>query len=404
MTDWPSRHVPVASQQQLKDLYQASVRAWQEKRPVFRIIAAMRTNACLALWKERVPTNLHWVNDFLDPEGPLAEPFMEMCSYSAGQRDSSMALNAALAFATMQCLQVSDVPPWFMLSGALAHTLMATQLRGVYPRDVRTPFPGFYIELPAGILTLLNHYTDEHEVRAICVCEGNPQPLSARNSAIPMLADIADQVGYGRRLLIVAFCEPNHNSVSPEDDNILFFSLPLDDDSKTIETLLARDHDLVGAHELDDQIGGSLVGIPRTNIELRNLLRHFVINFLLYLGSPHADREHVHAARLQSLRRAKRTHRVREQITRLSAEPAWTVGSHLKIDPRITAAVRDAGTAQGRTAVLNVLVRGYWRRQWTGKKTPENPKGSDWHMVHIAPTIRNYDPATKVQAHEYEVK
>lgn len=404
MADWPSRRVPTATPQQLKALYQASMRAWQEKRPVFRIIAAMRTNACLALWHERVPTNLHWVSDFLDPDGPLAEPFLEMCSYSAGLRDSSMALNAALAYGTMQCLQVSDVPPWFALSDALAHTLMATHLRGVYPRDVRTPFPGFYIELPPGMLTLRNHYTDEHEVRAICVCEGNPQPLSARNAAIPMLVDIAAQVGYGRRLLIVAFCEPNHNSVSPEDDNILFFSLPLDDDTQTVEALLIRDYDLVGTHEHDDQIGGSLAGMPRTNIDLRNLLRGFVINFLLYLGSPHADREHAHAARISALRKEKRTRRVRDQIARLSAEPLWVVGSRLKIDPRITAAVRDAGTAQGRAVALNVLVRGYWRRQWTGKKTPENPKGSDWHMVHIPPTVRNYDPATKVRAHEYQVK
>jgi hypothetical protein len=133
------------------------------------------------------------------------------------------------------------------------------------------------------------------------------------------------------------------------------------------------------------------------------VLGSFVVIFVLYGGIPYADGVQVHAERLKTLRKGKRTHLVKEQIARLQNDPVWVVGSRLKIDPRIRDAVRDAGTAKGRTVALNVLVRGYWRRQWTGKKTPENPKGQSWYMVHIEPVIRNYDPAKKVRAHEYEM-
>lgn len=413
---WREAHT--MTREELFRIVDASTRCWREKKPVFRLVNTLRTQSCLAIFDERVPLDLQWMSDFMDPESPLCEPFMAMCAISAGT-DNTIALNAALCFSILQSLQKSDTPPWYTLSEGLAHSLLATRLVGVYPGDVRLPFPGFFVELPPGMLTLINNITGHHEVRALSVAEGSPQ---SDDKALPVMAqetidetsaalgvgsvprDCLDQIGYGRRLLITAYCEPNENSVSPEDDNILYFSLPLDDETRTLEDLLERDHNLVGHDWRDAKVGGALAGVPRTNLELRNLLRGFVVNFLLYLASPKADVTHRNAARLSALRKGKRTHRVREQIARLTAEPLWEVGTHVRVDPRVRDALKDAWTTKGRAAAVNVLVQGYWRRQWTGKKSPENPKGTAWHMVQIPPLVRNYDPTKKVLAHEYEVE
>lgn len=392
------RQMPIPTPRDLVLLGNAALNTWQRGEPVFRLVAALRHKATLMMFEGKVCTNLQWISDFFDPESPLFAPFARVNHVSSGV-DNTVALNAAMTFGTMQAHKISDEPAWFELREDLAYSLLGTRLTGVRPSDVRLPLPGFYIELPPGLMTLQNNLTGRHEVRCVCVCEGFPH----QDTDVP-LPPSANDVGYGRRLLVIVYCEPNEHSVTPEDDNILYFSLPLFEETKTIEELIDYDHSVTGHDWRDDAIGGAFAGVDRTNLQLRNLLRSFVVNFLLYLSAPESDIRHKHADRMATLRRGKKTRRVREQIRRLQAKPLWVVGSRVVVDPAVKAAVQHAGTKRGSQRAVNVLVMGYWRRQWVGPKTEANPKGSDWYMREIKPYVRNKIEGKPIFAHEYKVR
>jgi len=392
---------------ELKRHAEATWNTWKRGEPVFRLVTALRTMVTLAMFEGKVPTDLQWISDFFDPEAWFYEPFLGVNQINAGE-DNSASLNATLAFTAMQALQVSDTPAWFELRDGLAHSLLATRLTGVRPSDVKMPLPGFYIELPPDLMYLTNNLTGRHEVRALCVAEGCPTKAASDIVASFPIDDSpfreSEDVGYGRRLLIVVFCEPNENSITPEDDNILYFSLPLYDDERTVGELIEYDHTVTGDDWRDDKIGGAFAGVGRTNLQLRNLLRSFVVNFLLYLNAPESDICHKHADHVSKLRKGKTTRRVREQIKRLRRKPFWVVGSRVVVDPSIREAVRHAGTKRGPQKAVNVLVMGYWRKQWSGPKSEECPKGTKCRPKEIKPYVRNKVEGSPVFAHEYKVK
>ena len=387
------REVPRVSKKRMKQMLEAANRRWKAGEPIFRIMTTIRVTACTETYEGRVATDLSWISDFYDPESVLHGPFQLINMFQ--HLTDSATLNAALTYMMMKSVEMSDTPSWYAVGDGLARSLLGTQLKGVYPGDVKLPMPAFFVELPPGLLTLLNNQTGDHEVRALGVAEGCPQ----HNPRVS-----PTDGPYGRRLLVMAFCEPNENSIAPEDDNILYFSLPLYDDTKPLEELLATDRELSGPDWRDEMIGGTLAGAGRTNLELRNLIRGFVVNLLLYLATPNADVLHANEGQLKRLRKKKRTKGVRRQIKKVQERPDWVVGSRVVIKPGVRKALERAGTSKGRQAAYNVLVRGYWRRQWRGKKTEEKPKGQSWYWRWIEPTVRNRDASGGVLGHEYEVK
>lgn len=390
------RLMPTQSEKELERLARIATTNWRTGKPFHRIMNTVRLVAAVRAFRGKVPTELRWISDFYDPESPWHDPFMSIF-YSLNFEDVS--LNASLVFGLLRSIQLSDTPSWYSVGDELAHSLLGTQLRGVYPSDIKLPMPGFFVELPPGMLHLYNNATGDHEVRVLNVADGCVIP-NPRVKGMDGGDD--DPVGYGRRLIIVALCDANDASRSPEDDNIVYFSLPLFDDERTIEDLLAHDRAITGADWRDELVGGKVLGEDRTNIELRSLIRGFVVNLLLYLGTQSADVVHASEGHLRQLRKKKRTRTVRATIKRIEERPDWVVGSRIKLKPGVRAAVRKAGTPQGRSAAYNVLVRGHWRRQWRGKKTEEKPKGQEWYWRWIKPTVRNRDGGS-ILGHEYEV-
>ncbi len=398
------RNLPKKSIQDLQKMAQVSWDMWKRGQPVYRAVTALRTATTVAMLDHRVPTELQWISDFFNEDSWLFEPFLHINVGSAGPGNHAT-LNAALCFSILKALQVGDTPSWFEIKDDLAHALLATKLRGVKAEDVKLPLPGFYIELPPGLMTLLNNLTGEHEVRAIAVSEGVTAPDAINERALTYF-DFPENVAYGRRLLIMVYCEPNENSANPEDDNLLYFSLPLHDENMTIEEMLEHDRQVAGPDWRDEKVGGTFAGVPRTNLEIRNVLRSFVVNFLLYISSPEADVEHKHAGRIRQLRKGKgrKSTRVRQAVARLRAEPFWVVGSRVVVDPSVRESVRHAGTSRGTQKAVNVQVMGFWRKQWRGKKTPDKPKGQEWYWKWIEPFVRNRVEGAPVLGHEYKVK
>jgi hypothetical protein len=399
-----TRNLPPKRPEELVKMARATWELWKRGGEVHRAVAALRSATTVAMYDHKVPTDLQWISDFFNEASPLFEPFVNINIGSMGP-GNHVTLNAALAYSILKCLEVSDTPSWFEIKDDFAHALLATKLKGVKAGDVKLPLPGFYIELPPGLMTLLNNLTGEHVVRAISVCEGVTSPDAIQEGALTYF-EFPEKVAYGRRLLIMVYCDPNENSDNPEDDNLLYFSLPLYDDEMTIEDMLEHDREVAGSDWRDEKVGGTFAGVPRTNLQIRNVLQSFVVNFLIYLSSPEADVTHKHADRIRQLRKGKKrkSTRARQAVERLKAQPSWVVGSRVVVDPDVRESVRHAGTSRGPQKAVNVQVMGFWRRQWRGKKTPEKPKGQEWYWKWIKPFVRNKVEGQPVLGHEYKVK
>lgn len=410
------RQVAPLSNAEWRQLIAAVERRWRAGETTGRLMSALRTQTVLTAFSGRVPLGLEWTDALLDHHSWVCDPFVQVLRWGeAAGTSADLGLHAAITFASLQCLQVSDTPPWFNLSESLAYSLIGTRLRGVRPADVALPFPGLYIELPRDMLYVHHEWTGMHEARVICLAEGSPSEHSALVSTQLAMKDLnltlddlrkhpeynaRVQMTFGRRLLIMCYCDANQHSRSPEDDNITYCSLPLGDDSCSIEDLLALDDEVSGTDPQGGEIGAALLGHEMTRDEMRNLLRSFAVNFLMYLSSPELDKVHSHEKRIQALQKKKKNRRVRDQIQRLRAKPEWDIGSRVVVTPGLREAVSRSTVAGGRQVATNILVRGHWRRQWYGPKTEDKPKGQSQHWKWIAPTVRNPAPG-KVFGHEY---
>lgn len=391
------REVQPLTHKELAALMERAVRTWKRRQPVVRETIAMRSWGYLGALDGKIATDLMWISDFFDPESPLYEPFER--EFAANARlipGTDENLHAALAFLTLKTLQKSDTPCWFQVSEGLAWNLATTDLKGVYPEDVRMPHEGFYIELPEGMLTLTNNITGEHTVRALGLAEGCP----AHNPRVEVPTDVAH--GYGRRLLLVAFCEPNEESLDPTDDNVMYLSLPLFDDSREVDAMLAQDAaaiEATGGDWRDEKMGGSFAGVRRSNKELRGIFQRLALNVLLYMNSEEAEVEHAHAQKIRRLKQEKKgAKKYKAQIAKLKAEPTFLVGTSVKLDPRVKRAAAEETGRKGRTVRVKSLVRGHWRNQAHG------PGRTLRRKMWIRPHVRGEKAVGRVLGHNYEME
>jgi hypothetical protein len=378
-------------------LMERAWKMWKRGDPVFRIMSEVRTWSCIEMYEGKVFTDITWIGDFFDPKSALYNRFRIHNEWAVqGHPGTNSELQAALCFTIFKTLEKSDSPSWFRLSDGLTWKLITTELKGVYPEDIRLPLPGFYIELPKGILTLFNNLTGEHEVRAVAVCEGAPHE---NERLLNVNVDVAN--GYGRRLLIVAHCEPNENSTDPGDDNVMYLSLPLYDTGKKIGDLIERDYSTVKEHGgdwRDAKFGGYFAGQKKTNLELRRLLQQFVMNVLLYMNSAQADIRHVNQDQIRALKKEKKGRKKHKKlIQKLKANNTWLVGTNVVFDPRVKQAAQSS-TGTGSKLRFKSLVRGHWRAQAHGKGRKLRK------LIWIEPHIRGGDLPGKVLGHNYEVK
>jgi hypothetical protein len=406
------RAIEGITKEHIRLLAQAANNRWRSGETVYREMSLLRVLTVAKFYGDRVATDVSWLSDFIEEDDELFPQFRDavQVGFEAvltglippdGTPTSNIYLQAALNFTGMKALEISDRPCWYSMSEGLVYSLLGTRLREVYPDDVRLPFPGLFVEIPPGILKINNNLTGSHEVRALSICEGNPMFPEGSGDGFRMFES-------GRRILVMVYCEPNEQSIDAGDDNILYLNIPVYNPEKSIETLLQEDREIVGEALAiqEDRDGGEFVGQPKTFGEIRQLIRSFVINFLLYLRSPEADIRHANADRITRLRKEKKgskKHRV--QIERLQKEPSWLAGSKIVLRPDLREAVRESlSRRKGKSLTFKVLVSGFWRKQWYGKKTPENPKGTEQRPKWIEPYVRGGELPGTVLGHEYEVK
>jgi hypothetical protein len=387
----------------LDKIAKKAMQKWERGLPVFREMAVIRTWTTLEVFDNTIH-DLNWMSDLTgDYTGnEVKERFarhynMNQILPSAVEKPDAD-LMAAMTWSALKTLSHSDTPNWFRISEGLAHQLMVTELHEVQAKDVQVPYPGFYVELPPGLLWWLHQKTGWHEVRVISVAEGCPDKDSMHGYSEDKHWVL------GRRLLIVVFCEPNEKSIDPSDDNVAYFALPLNVDNATVDELMIRDRAWAEENEKwkrdQNKIMVRFGGREMPLVEGRDLLRSFVINVLLYLGSEGAEVQHTHATKIAKLRKGKHAKRkkTKESIKRLQEDRIFDVGTTIGVDPEIKKYIHSGRRGPKFELKHRTLVRGHWRNQAHGKAFSLRKR------VWIKPYVKKKDLPERVIGHNYEVE
>lgn len=387
-----------------------AMRAWKAGEPVHREMTWIRFMSGALACKGRIP-QVDWFSQCFDEDHPAFEGFEQVWGMLAGGPGSVLPrfldtseqgtwLNACLHFTAIKALSVAASPSWFSLSEALALRLLTTEIKGVHADDVRLPFGAFYVELPPGLLWWDHVDTGRHEVRALSIVEGDAPRVSGK-------ADT--EKNPGRRLLVMCYCEPNANSVDPADDNLAYFTIPLYSKELTLTEMFDSDRAVVEVNSTermlrdDNKVNGKFGGMELTNMQLRNLVRQFVVNVLLYLNTPNADVVHASADKVRRLKKMKAKgkkarQRQKDQIAKVRAERNWLVGSRVTIDRDLKKAVAEGKKGTGGKLRFKSLVRGHWRNQAHG------PGRTLRKMIWIEPHVRGGELDGPLLGHSYDVK
>ena len=395
--------------------------AWKSGKYIGRLAARLRELQVVRAFEGNIYPDIPWMLSFLDDEhvGPVvSKQFEQMCLRGQelqGQIGSDNIelkhiaySNAAISFCVMKCLANSDTSAWFCVEQDLACSLLSTRLKGVIASDIALPFAGFYVEIPPGFIQLYDQTIGFHDVRVISVAEGVsaiPSPSFLRVTNDSSLEEW--ERFSGRRLCIVAYGEPNEKSLHCRDDGFYYDTLPLLDDSSSIEAMVREldavlDTDDGYVHE-KKQVGAKISDRSMTYHELKHALFSFIINLLLYLSSKDADVVPVEKPVLKQLRKKKKSAVARRKLQQIKSQPDFVIGSRVVIDPRVRQAMQSSVAVGGISKAVNVLVRGHWRHVWHGKKTEESPKGEGRRPVWVQPFVRNKATGA-VLGHQYEVR
>lgn len=264
-------------------------------------------------------------------------------------------------------------PNVFELREGLAEKLLLTEADQIRPRDVHLPFPGFYLQMPPGSLELRHVNSGWHKASFIGIAEG---------SAV-------DGPRQGRLLISLFFCEPNERSTSPGDDNaqVSFVSLP-EEWEGTVEEFELTVRDDMPSREKFSFVRWQGQGMSFE--DGHRFLRKLLLNFCLYLSSPHPDISPTTSKRswgdtVDAVEGARRsTVHVRRQVVPGKNFAIWDVGRNTT---RLTRTL----------SATDILVRGHWRRQVHG------PGRGLRKVIWIEPFIRR-ETGEDVQGHDYKVE
>jgi hypothetical protein len=304
-------------------------------------------------------------------------------------------IDAVLSLASMKSRAAGSC--WFKVDDLLAHALLSTDAKGIRPDDVHMPLPAFWIEFPAGLISLEHRLTGWHELRSVCVAEGQYDAAAIEGLTEPFATAAAMRLG--RRLLIVCDCEPNARSQNCFDNNYAYIGIPLFDNSMTVDELsesldfsdMIADPKLAEQHHrfLDAQTA-KIAGVKVPRGAALKLVQRYVLNLLLFLTSDQAETRRVEPKRKK--RKGRRAHRHIEKTN----SPTILVNSKVKIHREVRDAFR-SGQHTGRKLTVRTIVRGHIRQQACG------PQWSERKPVWIAPHIRGKDLVGPVRGHDYEM-
>ena len=366
------------------------IRAWKQKKPIFRECARFREEAA-ALWEA---PDVSWFSELVDDRDLISR--MPQVPGRGGPEVQSI----FMAWVATKMRSVSGNSNWFRLSEGLTYKLLLTDLKGALVGDLQLPMTAFYIELPPGIFYLNDKQTKMHEVRSLTVARGQ---ITERTLDLARKAgdETTGSVHIGPRLLIEAYGEPNENSANPFDDTWIFKSYPIGQTEAEIDAVIrdsANDKERSYERNLNH---GRICDRPVDGLEIREILLRFVLNLCIYMGSEKSSVIDANEPEIQRLHGGKKFKNLRKpvqaKIQELRRDRVFLVGSDVTITPEMRDIARTEGTGS-QSLRWRTLVRGHWRNQAYG------PAHSLRQRKWIEPHVRGNELPTQVVGHNYNVK
>lgn len=398
------RHAKPTSVEDIRRLYVRAVEQWKRGEPSYRTLLDAWTSLIKFLLGGNIPIDVEGpeeLQDFRCFTGPLL-----ISAVHAGWLKDDIATVLYEVYFVIKSLKLADIQSWFSLQYDLAVALLATELSNVYPTDIRLPFPGFLVELPAGILSISDPNGLIQDVRVLSICESNHHPCPMPSTVLKNLHQPLAKTGmHGRRLAVYLHGDVRKESRAPFDSKILFLTFPLNDETLPLNKV-GMPEDL--PVDLDGvPLRCRLLGKDAQYLVLKRAVANLIVNFLLYINAPGADVVHANVEKVRRLKKEKKGYKKHKAtIDRLMSEPSWIVGSTIRIGSKLREVTGDMlvhGDVPNRRTYQS-LVRGFWRRQWYGKKTEEHPYGEYQKPKWIEPYIRGGDIQGAILVHDYVVE
>lgn len=249
-------------------------------------------------------------------------------------------------------LQAQCVPPNFCVSRGLFSRLLATDLRGVTPGDVRPPHPFFSVELPEGCVMMRD-------------CDGVIRDAHAilANAAIGEMPS----GGLGIKMILHLVSAPGTLT-----DHCFHTSLHF----SFSETLSESSFDASHA-------AGVVFGKQECGDGFRELIARCVLNLCFFMEAQPSSVRNAFSDEIRRIETGKHRKRrsAEERVRRLRSSGLFVVGTEIDVDRGIEDALSRGGHVGG-TLGYRTLVRGHWRNQVCG------PKNSLRRMTWVAPHIR----------------
>lgn len=392
------KRMELPSKAGFREIFEKLNSRWAKGKPVARITNELRMYSCLQIFDGLVFEDMPSPSEMIQSKThPVA--LRHQSAYSERGAADNEILHAVFSYMTNTALLQSDTPNYFRLSEGLMSALMSTELRGVYPEDIATPFPGFFLEIPKGYFYWHHPSTGHHPVELIGIAEIHKGREVLR---APFDAGGNPKEGWavGYRLMVVIYGGPNENSTHPADDGCGFFSIPLHTPNQTISEMWEEDESL-GEDSWADKQRGKIGTRDVDGKALRCAIRHLCLNFLLYIASCPEDIRHVNAeavAKIHKARKTKGKNYGKKRLGALESDRTFLVGSTVYVDKDQADYGREGGASnEPRHVQFRSVVRGHWKRQ------PYGPMRSKRKLIWVKPHSRGGD-AEKVFGHNYVVR
>jgi len=416
------RKVGFVSDAKINAYVAATHDAWKRGQYTGRLLSRLREMELVKFFGNKVYPDVPWTLSFLDDGhvGPvIADKFQKLCLAGQASHEQNVGghvglfevgvANSVLVFSVMKCLANSDTAAWFRVEKELACSLLSTKLTGVFARDVVMPFPGFYVELPPGLLQLYAEDVGFCDLRTISISEGVSIEPSEYFMKFLRGAYVQPwKATCGRRISVLCMSDPSRYSVHFRDDIIRYFHVPLYDETLSLERISQNIAEGmiksgVSPDDYNSPMSGKVLGSVVSDKEFGEVISSFVVNLLLYLSSRTSDVVSVKRAVPKRARNKKRNAVPTRKLVDVQLQNDFVVGSRVVIDPRVRQTMQASAAVGGISKAVNVLVRGHWRHVWHGKKTEESPKGEGRRPVWVQPFVRNKATGA-VLGHQYEVR
>jgi hypothetical protein len=418
--DYPHRKTKeplLTSMRAVKALHQIVKKQRQQGKSFYKNEILMQTMLAINILGGRIPTQMDNYIEIIDWNNPIGQKleayfqhFPEITEMSGEERFQLDVTHqeANLLYTAIKSMQLADTPTWITPSENLIYQLMNTELKNVYPEDIKLPIPGIFIELPTNLMTRETKLGTLERFAAIgIVINNNSHDVAMPDENGNLIRCSDSQIFRGLHLYETEICEvikKDNNTEKIVGNSTGLNSIPLNQRIPLNELIEKQDHEYDKQKKQIDncrtpdsytrwmKIGGNDVTVEKFS----ETLHRIVINLLLYMNSTNADIKTINYQPPKS--KKKKSKRDISNLKQFMKGTTWLVGTNVKISKKLKEAAIAGATGTGKTWKLKykTLVRGHYRRQ------PYGPGRSLRKIIWIEPFERGKKNVGPIFGHNYQ--